>query len=89
MRWITEFTGEMTVIADPRIVRREQFLVNMTTRRTAVRFQLFFRQRFHRYIGGYDIFHSMRQIVARTTLYSFHRDGTNNTSLYIARSILY
>ena len=63
MRWTTESTGEMAMIADPRIVRRERFLANMATRRATVRLQLFFRQRFHGYVGGCYIFNLMRQII--------------------------
>ena len=48
---------------DPRVVRHERFLANVTTRRATVHLPLFFRQRFHGHVGGYDIFHAMRQIV--------------------------
>jgi len=61
MRWITIFTDKMIMIVYPR-VRREQFLANVTTRRTTVRLPLFFRQRFYRHISEYNIFHAMRQV---------------------------
>ena len=32
MRWIAVSTGEMAMIADPRIVRRKRFLTDVTTR---------------------------------------------------------
>jgi len=63
MRWTAVSTDEMTMIVDSRIVRRERFLADVTTRRATVCLPLLFRQRFHGYVGGYDIFHAMRQIV--------------------------
>jgi len=62
MCWTVIFTGEMTMIADPRIVRREQFS-QMTTHRATVCLPLLFRQCFHGHVGGYDIFHALCQIV--------------------------
>jgi len=59
MRWTAVSTGEMTMIADSRIVRRERFLADVTTRRATVCLPLLFRQRFHGHVGGYDIFHAM------------------------------
>jgi len=67
MRWtavsIDDLLDEMTMIVVSRVVRRERFLTDVTTRRTTVRLLLLFRQRFHRHIGRYDSFHTMRQIV--------------------------
>ena len=48
---------------DSRIVRCERFLAGVTTRRATVCLPLLFKQRFHEYVGGYDIFHAMCQIV--------------------------
>jgi len=62
MPWITVSTDEMAMIADPHMGRRK-FLVNVTPRCATVRLALFFRQCFHGHVGGYDIFHSMRQII--------------------------
>ena len=59
MRWTAVSTGEMTMIADPRIVWRERFLANVTTRRATIYFLLFHRQRFHGHVSGYDDFHTM------------------------------
>ena len=36
MDWTAMSTGEMTMITDPRIVRREQFLADLTTRRAPI-----------------------------------------------------
>ena len=58
MRWTAVSTSEMTMIADS-----AQFLADVTTRRATVRISLLYRQRFHGHIGGYDIFHAMRQII--------------------------
>ena len=44
MRWTTESTGEMAMIADPRIVRRERFLTQMAMRRVTVCLLLLFKQ---------------------------------------------
>jgi len=56
MRCTTVSTGEMTMIADSRIVRRERFLADVTTHRATVCLPLLFR---HGHVGGYDIFHAM------------------------------
>jgi len=85
----------MTMIADSRIIRRERLLADVTTRRATVRLPLLFRQRFHGHVGGYDIFHAIRQIVEllREPRYnSFHRDGSDTTIMcrrtHIVRSSL-
>ena len=62
MRWTAVSTGEMTMIADSRIVRRKRFLADVTTRRATICLPLLFRQHFHEHVGGYDIFHAMCQI---------------------------
>jgi len=79
MRWTVLSTGEMTMIADSRIVRRERFLADVTTHRATVCLPLLFRQCFH--VSGYDIFHVMCQIVEllRKPLYSLHLAGSNIT----------
>ena len=46
MCWTAVSTGEKTMIADSRIVRRERFLANVTTRRAIIRLPLLFRQYF-------------------------------------------
>jgi len=55
--------GEMTMIAYPHVVQRERFLADVTTRRATVRLPLFFWQHLHGHIGGYNIFHAMRQVL--------------------------
>jgi len=81
MRWTVLSIGEMTMIANSRIVRRERFLADVTTHRATVCLPLLFRQCFHGHVGGYDIFHVMCQIVEllRKPLYSLHLDGSNMT----------
>ena len=44
-----------------RFVGHERFLANVTTRHATVR--LFFRQRFHGHVDGYDIFYMMCQVL--------------------------
>ena len=61
MRWTAVSTGEMTMIVDSRIIRRERFLADVTMHRATVCLPLLFRQHFH--VGRYDSFHAMRQIV--------------------------
>ena len=77
--------GEMTIIADSRVIRCERFLADVTPRRATVRLPLLFRQRFHGYVNRYQIFHAMRQVLklptkplvaTRTNCYC---DGTNTT----------
>jgi len=62
MRWTAVSTGEITMIADSRIVRREWFLADVITRRATLCLPLRFKQRFHGHVDGYDIFHAMYQI---------------------------
>jgi len=73
MRWTAVSTGQMTMIADPRIVQTgaNDFSV-VTPHRATVRLPLLFRQCFHKHIGEYEIFHAMRQVfeLPRTTLQS-------------------
>jgi len=54
MRWTAVSTGEMTMIANSRIVRRERFLADVTTLQYASHCCLD-----NVSIGGYDIFHAM------------------------------
>jgi len=89
MRWTTVSTAEMAIIADRRIVRRERFLANVTTRRDTVHLPLLFRQRFYEHVGGYNIFYTPN--LGIVTLYSLHRDGnmTITCRTNIAYSTLY
>jgi len=60
MRWIAISTvGDN----DRRLVQRERFLADVTTRRAMVRLPLLFKYCFYEHVGGYDIFHAMHQIV--------------------------
>jgi len=57
MRWTAVFIDEMAMIADSRVVRRERFLADVTTRHVTICLPLLFRhQCFYGYIGGYNIF---------------------------------
>jgi len=63
MCWTTISSGGMAMIADSRVVRCEQFLANVTSRRARICLPLLFRQRFHGHVGGYNTFYTMRQVL--------------------------
>jgi len=79
MRWTAISTDEMTMITNLCIIDQcEWFLANVAPRRVTVRLLFFFRQRFHGYVSGYDIFHCAKSLSCRANYaISLHHDGSN------------
>jgi len=65
MRWTMVSIGEMAMIVNPRVVRRERFLANVASRCVTVRLPLF-----DNHPWAADTFHSMQIVeLSREPLY--------------------